>query len=137
MIQPNDLSKFSLFTIDGVDGNVRPHIINFSTRQVAISNLGDPDWIAFNKLLPVPLDPGILVKAGFICEPGDPEGLYMIPLHLKTHLSINHFTGHAAIYDDSLAGNYIPLKNRVKFLHQLQNLYFALTGQELDIRDLT
>ena len=33
----------------------------------------------------------------------------------------------------NLGGNYKP--RRIEFVHQLQNLYFALTGQELTIKE--
>lgn len=36
--------------------------------------------------------------------------------------------------DDRLFYDWIDGNIEVKYLHQLQNLYFALTGKELDIR---
>jgi hypothetical protein len=65
---------------------------------------------------PIPLTPEILLKSGF--EAFD-DGWYIL----------ESFTWN--IYDKLIRWNSFQLK--CQYLHQLQNLYFALTGEELEI----
>lgn len=82
----------------------------------------------------IPLTPEILEKAGFkSCDNG---------VQLKTfegYVFINWlFAGKSSNVSEGtpltleIDGNRMPLF-KVQFLHQLQNLYFALTGEELNI----
>lgn len=81
-------------------------------------------------LNPIPLTPEILKKAEFniIDFDGYDKGLY--------HKDINNGlygdaeTGYTLV--DSEGGD-ISFEKAIKYLHQLQNLYFALTGEELKI----
>lgn len=72
---------------------------------------------------PIPLTPEILEKAGFK----------------------NRYNKNCFLYKDKIGGweyqfngdifsvGEQVIKNRLQYLHQLQNLYFALTGEELNI----
>lgn len=84
---------------------------------------------SFNKLAidvsPIPLTPEILEKAGFILR-----GFYY---HFPNHdifkleqykLKNSYWLRHNTQSIDSV---------RINYLHQLQNLYFALTSEELQI----
>lgn len=75
---------------------------------------------------PIPLSPEILIKAGFgmagiieigkdqyLC--GDTKGIYL------------QFESNELLVSEVL------LMPHIQHVHQLQNLYFALTGKELDI----
>src|SRR5690349_14348739 len=72
---------------------------------------------------PIPLTPEILTAAGFIKSADD------------------RFYGHdfQPIYHIQ-SGYYgavgMPLYFKMRYLHQLQNLYFALTGTELEVKQL-
>lgn len=80
----------------------------------------------YNELEPIPLTPEILEKAGFI-----PRGWG----HWITHPKL-------PVYQCELREGILEMENQesdpisfadIKYLHQLQNLYFALTGEELII----
>ena len=83
---------------------------------------------------PIPLTPEILEKAGF--TKGKSIGLTLdirfdeTPFY-SAYLWFEFLAGSVYLYtlDD---GHNIELANFI-YLHQLQNLYFALTGEELEI----
>ena len=70
-------------------------------------------------LQPIPLTPEVLERCGF-----KKEGLQCEYSNGKTDIHI---------YDDGyrFGQNGYPFGISIKYLHQLQNLYFALTGEEL------
>lgn len=72
---------------------------------------------------PIPLTEEWLVKFGFISIQ---DGWYQIE---KMPISFNW-----NIYDNTLRFMGYSFKH-IKYVHQLQNLYFALTGEELQIND--
>lgn len=80
---------------------------------------------------PIPLTPEVLEKCGFemrIEETGP-------PINDSTEIWENKwleclFDNHGALI---LNGSNFDM-NRPKYLHQLQNLYFALTGEELTVK---
>lgn len=73
----------------------------------------------------IPLTPEILDKCGF---EKDKDGVYNINGYAINKVMYWLDTGHLQI---ALA--YTPILNApCKYLHQLQNLYFALTGKELN-----
>jgi hypothetical protein len=74
------------------------------------------------RLKGIPLTPDILEKAGFT-EGRITSAVYY---HKGRNFSLE---GHATIKDHGFRYNSL----QVKHLHQLQNLYFALTGEELAI----
>jgi len=67
---------------------------------------------------PIPLTPEILVKCGFTFhkKKSGTQGVYT---NGKMNLAISN------------GGNIYRVNKIIPYLHQLQNLYFALTGQEL------
>lgn len=76
-------------------------------------------------LLGIPLTEQILLKAGF-----DKTMAWTFAIELKGNLKLVYYLGEK--------GWSIGFKNYsdfsdLKYLHQLQNLYFALTGEELTI----
>jgi len=78
---------------------------------------------------PIPLSPEILEKAGFKYVDGEEDGMYWY----ETEWPI---VGEL-ITCDKERGNYVFDADtdtlRITSLHQLMNLYFALTGNELNI----
>jgi hypothetical protein len=72
---------------------------------------------------PIPLSEEILLKAGF-----EKEDNFWWDIRVKIRLVDNNST----IY---ITGGELPLimLNNYKYVHQLQNLYFALTNTELQI----
>ena len=81
------------------------------------------------KAKPIPLTPEILGKAGFEKEPKK------IDIYSKSRIRLwVGFGGRCLAYlieEGTTTGHYIP--NDIDFVHQLQNLYFTLTGEELQI----
>lgn len=88
--------------------------------------IGVVDW---NNINPIPLTPEILEKCGL--KNGNSEldrnVFYSTNKHLA-QFSVN-ISGSFGIY----VGVFIALRSvHLEHLHQLQNLYFALTGEELN-----
>lgn len=74
---------------------------------------------------PIPLTEEWLVKFGFEIN--------------KHHFTkwINETNTFIIMFDDRKKNYFIcdcPIDCNIKFVHQLQNLYFALTGEELEIK---
>jgi hypothetical protein len=74
-------------------------------------------------LMPIPLTPDILEKAGF---KKDRTG-FALPDRMSLSFSVTKDGEYLACWLDKSLGVI------VKYLHQLQNLYFALTGNELEV----
>jgi hypothetical protein len=90
------------------------------------------------ELSPIPLDGEMVEKAGFIAE-------------YVSKFAIKYGSKHSGRHDEFGVNYYFPksfyseeggwfvryysenVKNPIKYLHQLQNLYFSLTGAELEI----
>lgn len=88
-----------------------------------IVNGCDIKWFqedSYNGLEPIPLTEEILLKCGF--KLAIDENIYT--LHDTIELTQTDY-GNSFYF----MGNFI--KSDIKHLHQLQNLYFALTGEEL------
>jgi hypothetical protein len=81
------------------------------------------------EFIPIPLTPEILEKCGF--KETDVENMYEIDSD-KFH-TIRVLVGSISFpFLFSKDKEYFKLYG-IKYLHQLQNLYFALTGEELSI----
>jgi hypothetical protein len=81
-----------------------------------------------NDLFPIPLTPEWLEKFGFKKEPD--TDIYSIPTYSHSDLIMRNesYEEWHFIYNDKRL-------RVIKFVHQLQNLYFALTGEELTIKE--
>lgn len=80
---------------------------------------------------PIPLTPDILVKCGFECKVLDEIGSVwhfgVNPINQDWMIKLTWIIG----YEHPFFLNY---HHTVKCLHQLQNLYFALTGTEIEYK---
>lgn len=77
---------------------------------------------------PIPLTEEWLVKFGFE-KNGD-----WVQLNFSPRMGIRYYNGNSAECDIIQDDNYIAFKSgHIKHVHQLQNLYFALTQKELEI----
>jgi hypothetical protein len=81
-------------------------------------------------MTPIPLTEEWLVKLGF--EKTDRDVLFYEKRNLVVEWLFERWTGR--LYLD--AGDSARIIE-VKYVHQLQNLYFALTGEELSMNQLT
>jgi hypothetical protein len=98
---------------------------NFIVSDIRTYREKTVNGIEIDDCLPIPLTEKILLKAGFIKK--------------RISLTFNEFS----FYNEDLENVYIDLDQgqclsgiciKVKYLHQLQNLYFALTGIELQFK---
>lgn len=82
------------------------------------------------EIKPIPLTEEWLLKFGFV------QGEYKLWLsipQIKSEIHFDKFRGSLVCQIYSSTGSLIP--KDIKYIHQLQNLYFALTGEELEIND--
>ncbi len=100
-------------------------------------------------LVPIPLTEGILLKAGFEKKYKSEDNEYLLSLLIQSR------GGYGDLYFSAFAQNIEsvllvsadePANNSIicfecvgeevsaKYLHQLQNLYFALVGKELEVK---
>lgn len=89
-----------------------------------------------NMLEPIPLTSEILEKCGFK-KRRDGEYLYSIELDKHISIVINKDTFFPMLLQDAeFSGGELSVFccNEIKYLHQLQNLKFALTGEELEVK---
>ena len=76
---------------------------------------------------PIPLTEEWLLKFGFSKSPFDKTSL-------QYKKDIYSLIGNEENWFCLSVGNFVHTKVRIQYLHQLQNLYFALTGEELTIK---
>lgn len=79
---------------------------------------------SWEEIKPIPLTEEILLKAGF-----DEESEK--PINYSANLYVDMVSNEACVgceYD-----GFHLVRSNIKYVHQLQNLYFALTGEELNI----
>lgn len=86
----------------------------------------------YDEVRPIPLTPELLENCGFMDVSDNKNGLAF-------RININNCDEFCYYLEDEYlrwqtqgSGFTRPLKH-LKFLHQLQNLYFALTGEELEV----
>lgn len=84
-----------------------------------------------NRFNPVPLTEEILLKAGF-----EKKGWQQyLKMKISEYNSLWYFDGIISILCEGLRDydDLVTIKLEYEYLHQLQNLYYALTGEELEI----
>lgn len=88
-----------------------------------------------NKLNPIPLTPEWLERCGF--EFFNKEGIYVRKIHAQGELMLFSTDSPVAQSNNFPPGKFYYIFSGVahfiEYLHQLQNLYHALTGEELII----
>ncbi len=95
-------------------------------------NLNAIAWCTLEDLEPIPLEPEILEKCGFV-KINDTD--FHKQLYKKENcdyyicLESNEMIKYGGSY-----GDYCEIGDvEIKYLHQLQNCYFVLTGNELEV----
>jgi hypothetical protein len=104
-----------------VDGKYHPQKINSGS---------DIDGLNDFQPIPIPLTPEILEKCGFEYDSIEwPSAkvwvLKSVPLQDKYICALQQKTGPSFWYR--------PANLKVQYIHQLQNLFYSLTGEELSI----
>lgn len=85
---------------------------------------------------PIPITPKWLERFGFACD-GNYCDIRIMGGYLRISDDIDEcllFTGSEYSLTVSMDYSTCEIHNAPKYVHQLQNLYFALTGQELKIK---
>ena len=131
MIEANEL-RIGNLVYDNFDVS-NPYVVTIFSLDdfIAISH-------GCNKYQPIPLTEEWLVKCGFV---KDSKIEYLMGhinnTYTKSYLIIgtydNVFSPCVRMYDRDDWAYYEEIGENIKYLHQLQNLYFALTGEELTI----
>lgn len=85
------------------------------------------------ELQPIPLNENLLLKCGFIANEEYEHPSFDELIHKETEwFGIGDFNGEYWIVNflDQASGD----GSAIRSLHQLQNLYFAVTGKELEVK---
>ena len=141
MIQPQELRYKNLVNYQGETIEIH----GVSVFDAFNSSIGD---IPLHCLEPIPLTEEWLLKAGFELydyepnEEGDefPDFIYMsykiTPPEKLYYYTITNTPEDGGYFDFCIKvqfADYVML-NTLQYVHQLQNLYFALTGKELEFK---
>ncbi len=96
----------------------------WSESTIGLGSAGDPYYVDGEHpcLLPIPLTEEWLLKLGFKLY-SDYDHLF-----IKNSIEVDFFDNEAWL---SIGGGEYTIGEPLKYVHQLQNLYFALTGEEL------
>jgi len=134
MIQSNELRSGNLIigTYENEDDNLIHETIctfKFYNCYDNYYNVESKDGIEeFTSFKPIPITEEILLKCGFVqCEN---EFWYQ-----KNIISISPSVGTYEIQGSKLSLS-VMRENPIRYLHQLQNLYFSLTNEDLTFNNL-
>lgn len=132
MTQPNELRIGNLVKLKNrISGysefvyllSVGNNYIDISISMTQSPHLnGVPTQVLFNNIDPIPLTEEWLMKAGFVQSYND---------YIKENLTAENEYCESGEWNIYYKGALFEVI--IKSVHQLQNLYFALTGQELNI----
>lgn len=113
-------------------------ILELYTEKCLCTDFNRTNICTYKKLDPIPLTPEILEKCGFErVKPKDDDWW--------THPMLSFMNGYYLPYNSWTSANCFEIKSdkfpevvthytEAKHLHQLQNLFFCLTGTELNYR---
>jgi hypothetical protein len=127
MIQLSELRTGNILNYDTAEGDILPTKIDWQDLKWL-----DEDARGFNLVhTPIPISEDILVKCGF-------EEIYKSQFTLRFDYEPNtKFGAGWNLVNGHFHVRYIREQfTHIKFLHQLQNLYYALTGTDLIIQSL-
>lgn len=103
---------------------------NHSKKQVdTIANIYQYGWETVggkSGIAPIPLTEEWLIKFGFE-QKGELKDFYLGKYWIASDDNFSMHTDFNGIYD-------LLISNSIKYVHTLQNLYFALTEEELTIK---
>lgn len=85
----------------------------------------------YNEIEPIKLTGDILKRLGFI--ESSAELLYLPMPEIKSEIRFEKQPYGNVVTLQSIVGMFIP--NDIDYVHQLQNLFFALTGTELQLKN--
>ena len=127
MIKPNELRIGNYITEVTASAGFYASVISIGVDTCTYS-IGY--WASFDKLAPIPLTEKWLLDFGFEKENN--------PFYKYWNIGINPISKDPLLsVTYNIKGNYYFFDNahhQIKHVHQLQNLYFALTGEELTLK---
>ena len=110
------------------EGLKGPFAVTGMREHIYLKNLlsGLPFSFSFGEIEPIPLTPEILEKCGFNKKTYGGAGLFYVNglVHISEYLNYLNCDPYGSV-ENSVS---------VQYLHQLQNLFYVLTGQELEIK---
>lgn len=135
MIKANELRIGNLVLDSNKDNPYFHQVVRIETKEYTDWNSGDEFNIvcllegtkdSYFEMIPspIPLTEDWLVKFGFV---NNSISIYGIDKTLNVSAVVD---GNYYLYLDDVFGSFYDL-NSIQYVHQLQNLYFALTGEEL------
>ena len=124
MIQANELRIGNLVNSKN-DGIIS--ITNISEKSVAVNDAHCYNHIPVEFISPIPLTEEWLLKLGF--KKRKNRHLF----HWENKIVISEYKDEFENFFYPKTGYDIRFSNEIKYVHQLQNLYFALTGAELTV----
>lgn len=89
---------------------------------------------SYDELIPITLTPEILEKCGFIDRSGTLANRRGFGLQLFDRMEIVWYVQEGYIRYQTKVQGFTHTFEHIKYLHQLQNLYFILTDQQLKIK---
>ena len=137
MIKPNELRLLNWVKLNDEDLFCKVLVIDKFGLSVDIVKTKEITWIEYEQFSPVELTPDILEAAGFGVNKDNSFGY--INENEGILIELGDFyedDGRAVFYYNLPDTDNSTCIAYCKYLHQLQNLYFALTGDELQI-DIT
>lgn len=136
MIQGKDLMKGNIVEYNGyyavvysIFGPYPNSDERFNNKECVDLILGGIATVTIDEINPVTLTEEILLKCGFIYDV-DFDG---IVLDLDCGVSFG-FDSTILYYHGNLESYWVDILKEVKYIHELQNIIFDLTGQELEIK---
>lgn len=130
MINPNESRIGNLVYYDNRVFEIDTIAEEFPTLNTIEFGIG---VVAWNNIKPIPITEEWLLKFGFEKREGSVCDSFYIGLNPITHDWLFDLVWLKNMMDYSYEGNpfYKNGHHEVKYIHQLQNLYFALTQKEL------
>lgn len=131
MIQPNELriGNFVYQSLTDMTESIYHSIRSIGEKCVSTNELNE--IVPFNKLDGIPLTSEILEKCGFSYDRNYGYNISLVKLSKRLNIPFD------SMYNARLIRKYyngfMTISENIKYLHQLQNLYFILTGEELTV----
>lgn len=104
---------------------IGPFQVDLKTLEI----LSDPQGRLFATMDPIEITPEILEKAGFERIPEFSKTHWLYRMITKTSTKLFYHCGTSSF----IIGEPLASRTSVIYVHQLQNIYFALTRTELEI----
>lgn len=127
MIQANETRRNNYVLFENEIYQIDTIADEFPTLNTAKFGIGVVSW---SNLQPIPLTEDILLNCGF---KSTQIGLFQLRILNRGSINV-HISSKRLNVELGTTGNYLFGDTDIKYLHQLQNLYFALTQQELNIQ---